>query len=288
VKHVARLPLAVTLALGCVLAAHARPPAAPFFFIQITDPQLGMWADNANVEQETANLEFAVATSIRLRPAFVIVTGDLVNRAGDEAQVAAYLRIMARVDPAIRVYHVPGNHDVGNTPTPDSLSRYRQWFGPDWYAFYHGGCRFVVIDTTLIHDPSKAPDEMRRQEAWLEQELTGPKRPRPVHTVLLQHHPWFNQSPDEPDAYENIPRSRRSRYLDWLTQAGVSAVFAGHRHGNSIARYGSMEIVATGPVGKPLRKDPSGLRIVEVYKDRIAHCYYPLNAVPERVCLAGR
>ena len=47
------------------------------------------------------------------------------------------------------------------------------------------------------------------------------------------------------------------------------------------------EIVATGPLGKPLRKDPSGVRIVEVYKDRLVHRYYPLDAVPEQVCLRG-
>ena len=85
----AHLALAVLLAvaLGLGLAAHPAVPAAPFFFIQLTDPQFGMTASNAGFEQETANLEFAVATVNRLHPAFVVVTGDLVNRPGDERSV---------------------------------------------------------------------------------------------------------------------------------------------------------------------------------------------------------
>ena len=272
---------------GCASDPQARWQG-PFFYIQMADPQFGMFAADKDVEKEAALLDQAIQHANRLRPAFVVICGDLINRPGDPGQIEEFLRVAGRLDRAIPLHLVSGNHDVENTPTPESLNRYRQRFGPDWYAFNQGGCRFVVINTTLIHDPSKAPEEMQRQETWLKQELTDPQGPRPVHTIVFQHHPWFNQSPDEPDAYENIPRARRSQYLDWLTQAEVSAVFAGHCHGNSMARYGNMEIVATGPVGKPLRKDPSGLRIVEVYKDRIVHQYYPLEAVPARVCLAER
>ncbi len=272
---------------GCASDPQSRWQG-PFFFIQMADPQFGMFADNKDVEKEAALLNQAIEHANRLRPAFVVICGDLINKPGDPGQIDEFLRVAGRLDRKIPLYLVPGNHDVENTPTPESLNRYRRKFGPDWYAFTHGGCRFVVINTTLIHDPSKAPEEMQRQESWVKQELTASRRPRPVHTIVFQHHPWFNQTADEPDAYENIPRSRRSLYLDWLTQAEVRAVFAGHRHGNSTSRYQNMEIVATGPLGKPLRKDPSGLRIVEVYKDRLVHQYHPLDAVPERVHLSPK
>lgn len=272
---------------GCATDPQARWQG-PFFFIQMADPQFGMFSGDKDVEKETALFSQAIDHANRLRPAFVVICGDLINRPGDEGQTAEFLRVAGRLDRSIPLYLVSGNHDVENTPTPASLERYRQRFGPDWYAFHHGGCRFMVINTTLIHDPSKATEEMQRQEAWLKNELTDPQQPRPVHRIVFQHHPWFIQTADEPDAYENIPRSRRSQYLDWLTQADVLAVFCGHRHGDSVACHGRMEIVSTGPIGKPLRKDPSGLRIVEVYKDRLVHRYYPVDAVPEKVCLAGR
>ena len=53
---------AALVAAALVLVAHAAA-IAPFFFIQVTDPQFGMAANNAGFEQETANLEFAVATA---------------------------------------------------------------------------------------------------------------------------------------------------------------------------------------------------------------------------------
>lgn len=36
-----------------------------------------------------------------------------------------------------------------------------------------------------------------------------------------------------------------------------------------------MEQVVTTAVGAPLRKDPSGFRVVNVYEDRIAHEFVP-------------
>ena len=51
--------------------------AEPFFFVQLSDRQFGMFTDNADMVPEAANFEFVVATLNRLRPAFVVVTGDI-------------------------------------------------------------------------------------------------------------------------------------------------------------------------------------------------------------------
>ena len=79
-----------------------------------------------------------MATANRLKPAFVVVTGDLINDASDTAQAAEYQRIAARLDSKIRLFSLPGNHDVGNEPTKESLARYRERFGPDYYTFRVG------------------------------------------------------------------------------------------------------------------------------------------------------
>src|ERR1043166_4149724 len=102
-----------TIAIAC-LAAGIVPAAEPFSFIQMSDPQFGMYTENKSFEHETANFEFAVAAANRLHPKFVVVTGDLINQPGNAAQAAEYLRIAARLDPGIRLFNVPGNHDVGN------------------------------------------------------------------------------------------------------------------------------------------------------------------------------
>jgi len=261
---------------GTVLAREARP----FFFIQLTDPQLGMYAADADVAQEAANLEFAVATANRLKPAFVVVTGDLVNRPGDARQIAEYRRIMSRLNPGIALHNVAGNHDVGNVPTPESLRLYRSAFGPDYYTFRVAGAVFFVLDSTLIHAPQGAPAEYEKQERWLRDELRKARAAGARHMIVLQHHPWYLENVDEPDTYDNIPLERRRRYLDLFREYGVTRVFSGHYHQNRLVQAGDMEFVVTGPIGKPLGKDPSGLRIVTVRETGIAHAYFDLGSLP--------
>src|SRR5258708_2358804 len=127
------LPLIVKTAfrrlLAFVFAFVALAPlrvaaAEPFFFIQLSDPQMGMFSNNADFAQDAANFEFAVVAINRLRPAFVVITGDLVNKAGDPAQIAEYRRIAAKIDASIPVHHLAGNHDVGNMPTPVTVAAY--------------------------------------------------------------------------------------------------------------------------------------------------------------------
>src|ERR1700726_3738842 len=46
-----------------VVAAFAQNTTAPdVFFLQMSDPQFGMYANNRDFAQETANYEFAIAT----------------------------------------------------------------------------------------------------------------------------------------------------------------------------------------------------------------------------------
>src|SRR5437588_4273520 len=118
-----------------ILLAPGVGRASDFFFLQMSDPQFGMYTANGEFSQETANFEFAIANANRLRPGFVVVCGDLINKPADPAQTAEYFRIAGKLDPAIKLYNVAGNHDVRDEPTSESLAAYRQKFGPDYYSF---------------------------------------------------------------------------------------------------------------------------------------------------------
>src|SRR4051794_25144969 len=104
--------------LICAVFLALQAQAADPFFIQASDPQFGMFSADKDIAQETANWTYAVANINRLHPAFLIVTGDLVNKSEDQTQIAEYKRINKELDPSIHLYSVPGNHDVGNDPTP--------------------------------------------------------------------------------------------------------------------------------------------------------------------------
>src|SRR3954469_14224803 len=104
------------------LIAAAQQSTKSFLFLQMSDPQFGMYTKDRDFAQETANYEFAIATANRLKPRFMIVCGDLVNKAGDSSEIAEYRRVSGKLDKSIRLYHVAGNHDVGNEPKPETLA----------------------------------------------------------------------------------------------------------------------------------------------------------------------
>lgn len=136
-----------------------------------------MFTENKDFVQDAANFEFAVTAVNRLRPAFVVITGDLVHKPGDAAQIAEYRRIAGKIDAAIPVYHIAGNHDVKNVPTPESLADYIKIFGPDRYTFSHRSVTGIVLNSSVIHSPQDAPQHLAEQERWLRAELTRAKPP---------------------------------------------------------------------------------------------------------------
>ena len=273
--------------LWLLTASHGAQAADPFFFIQLTDSQFGMCASDANFQQETANFEFAIATANRLRPAFVIVTGDLINKTGDPAQTAEYQRIVAKLDPVIPLYSLAGNHDVGNEPTPETIAAYRTEFGPDHFAFRSGPLLGIVLNSTLIRTADGAPQEADALQKWLQPELEKRRGSDEIrHVIVFQHHPWFVERVDEPDAYNNLPLQKRTAWLSLFRQAGVTHVFAGHTHANSVAQFESLEMVVSCAIGKPMQKVGSGLRIVIVRDSGIEHRFFHLGEIPNQIDLA--
>lgn len=277
--------LPLLAALFCALPARAES-SKPFFFIQLSDPQFGFCAQNADCRQETANFEFAIATVNRLKPTFVIVTGDLVHKASEKAQADAYLRICAKLDPAIRLYQLPGNHDVGNDPTAESIAAYTARFGPDHYRFECGSLVGLAINSCLIYSSKSPPEFVAAQRDWLAAELRKARQEKARHVVVFQHHPWFVSDASEADQYHNLPRAQRRPYLDLFEQAGVKHVFAGHYHANQVARDGTLEMVTSGAIGKPLRKDRSGLRVVIVRDSGLEHQWFDLGSIPNQINLS--
>ncbi|HWQ53456.1 MAG TPA: metallophosphoesterase [Bryobacteraceae bacterium] len=256
----------------------------PFFFIQATDPQFGYSARKLDdFRQETANFEFLIATANRLRPAFVVVTGDLTNRASNPGQVAEYLRIAAKLDKSIPIYNAPGNHDIGDTVAPDHLANYRKTFGPDYYTFRHGGAAFFVLNSCVISNPQRVPGELEKQERWLREELEKARQDGVRPLMVFQHHPWFLSSADEADQYTNILQDRRKRFLALFREYGVSHVFAGHLHRNVPAKDGGIEMTTTAAIGQARGKDRAGFRVVIVRPDSVEHQYHDMGSVPNQI-----
>jgi len=274
------LLIAVTLASHKSIPPRDRPN--PYYIIQLSDPQLGFFNNDIDFVKDAEQLETAIAAVNRLKPAFVVVTGDLVNKIGDIEQITAYKRITAKLDRSIPLYNLPGNHDVGNEITAESLKTYRKHFGKDYYTIKKGGTTAIVLNSPLVvagPDMAKAADAQYR---WLEKTLKRASRSGD-NVIIFQHHPWFLHDPKEADQYFNIPLNIRKKYLSLLRSYGVKHVFAGHLHYNAAGDAGDLEMITTGPVGRPLKDDPSGIRIIKVSGNSVTHEYCPLESIPEHL-----
>jgi len=251
----------------------------PWFFIQITDPQFGMFDSNASFEKETILYEKAVAKINDLKPDFVVITGDFVNDPKSVLQIKEFKRITAKINPKIPVYYSPGNHDIGQTPDEKSIKEYKKNYGNDKFSFRHKGSSLIGFNSGLIKAKLEKPEQ--KQYNWLTKRL---KKSRGASSIILFcHYPFFNKTVDEPSAYSNIDQEYRKKYLDLFDNNKVDAIFSGHYHNNSLTTYGNMQLVTTSALGKPLGKAPSGMRIVKVYSDRIEHKYYGLEVLPDSV-----
>lgn len=254
-----------------------------FFFVQMTDIQFGMYTANADFQREADLYQQAIDHVNRLLPRFVIFTGDLINEPGDEQQTTAALTLQKRLRSDIPLHPAPGNHDIDNAPTPETLTWYRQRLGSDWYAFDVGSWRFLVLNSCIIQQPDQAHTDEQAQRTWLAQQLARRTTDQNGRTVLCMHHPWFLDDASEPDDYFNIPRPIRAGYLDLLNKHGLRWVFCGHLHRNKLAESNGLAVVTTGPLGLPLGDDPSGLRIVRINGATLEHKYYGLDSLPPAI-----
>ena len=250
---------------------------APWFFIQITDPQFGMFENNEGFEKETFLYEKAVAGINNLKPDFVVITGDFVHNPNSFDQINEFKRITSKINPEIPVYYTPGNHDVGQIPDKKSLKNYRKNYGGDKFSFEHKGASFIGFNTSFIK--AKLKKQEQKQYKWLTKKLKQSKVANLV--ILFCHYPFFNKTVDEPEAYSNIGPEYREKYLHLFEAHAVEAVFNGHHHNNGLASYDEVQLVTTSAIGKQLGDAPSGMRIVKIYSDKIEHEYFGLEELPE-------
>lgn len=273
----------------CAESAEGDAGRGTFRFVQLADPQLGFAAWGDDLSNEIANFERAVAHINRLRPAFVMISGDLVNMPVTAAKLAEFERLCGLIDRAIPVHVQPGNHDLGNAPDAVSLAAYRARHGRDYYAFDVGGTHFINLNSQIIFAAQALPEETARQWEWLVADLEAARRRerQPDHIVVFAHYPWFLEDPEEDPpgdqffyknrGYYMIPREVRRPYLELFAEHGVRVTFSGHYHGNVTSRHGGMEMVTSGPISKSLHEGTTeGYRVVEVTPTALTHRYLPL------------
>jgi len=277
-----------------------------FFFIQAADTQLGLthvWGNkdtdipdgvpypdsNWDAEIMLCKLSVEVMNNMNPKPAFFVVCGDLVDAFSDKypdirkKQEEDFKKIYSNLSPEIPMICVCGNHDIGNSPTRESIDLYKSSFGDDYFTFYKNGCCFIVLNSQFYEDSSNVPDLYQNHEHWLELELKLAAELGAKHIVIFQHIPWFVKSFDEKKFYFNIEKDLRLQKLERFYKAGVRKIFCGHYHRNAGGFYKDLEVVVTSAIGCQIGPDDHGMRIVKVKENSIEHEYHPLSHFPIRI-----
>lgn len=250
----------------------------PFAFIQLSDPQMGMEANNSNYEFEKNRLDSAVLVVNRIKPRFVVVTGDMVNDPQNKDQITEYKRLIGKISHGIPVYTIPGNHDI-NPSSGANLQQYLDNYGSDRFSFIYRNTLFVGINSNLIKQND--PGLEQEQFEWLKLRLTEGRHCR--YKFVFTHCPVFVRSMDEKESYSNWPLELRIKYMDLFAQFGVNVLFAGHLHQNAYGKERGIEMVTIGSIGKSLGKGFPGMNLVKIYSDKYIYEYIPLNKFPQKM-----
>lgn len=198
-------------------------------------------------EKANARAEYAVGMIAAAKPAFTIHLGDVIHplhhMPSAESAAAEAQRILAPLQP--NLYFVPGNHDIGDKPSPlmpagptdvQAIKKYENQLGPQYHTFSHGALQVFCINSSLVNT-STPMEEQQRQ--WLELELAQSEA---TSKLLFSHYPPFILHAEEPDHYDNYAEPGRSWLLELAAEHHVNTIFSGHVHHFFYNRWHNMAL----------------------------------------------
>ena len=268
----------------------------PFVFAHVCFGNL-LSGDAVNKDLLGSQMKSVVSAVNRLRPKFFVVAGDL-SLETDASLVADFRSAISRVSESIPLVFVTAqNRCVSDLAFARS-------FGADWYGFWFGGMRGLVLNSALIAD-HETP-QSKAQEEWFDGECEQGQLGG-HHLVVFTYHPWFEKGPHDEDTATLIPKTRRLWWLRKMQLNEVKYLFAGSANATStrVLRPGDLPKLGTreDPIVKENNEDedeeaeagrslevsctslPSGLRVAEVFENRIDHKCHHLDAIPDRADL---
>jgi hypothetical protein len=237
------------------------PRSSEFTFIHASDTHLA--------ERSLPRMRRLRALADSLRPAFVLITGDLVRDAlrVPEPEATGYYEMFVRETGGfpMPVHVVPGNHELFGIERHHSLvaathpmygrGMFRHYLGPDYYSFTHGGVHFVGLNTADHEDLWYYGHVDSLQMKWLERDLALLPPGTPV--VTFNHIP-FASAVHDLDGYTDdgpaptLVRVRgRNQYRHVVSNADSVIKAIGHRRlamalGGHVHRRESLELPVAG------------------------------------------
>jgi hypothetical protein len=250
--------------LGCQMQFHgvAKQIEKPFTFAVVGDthfahpkfyPDLGQETSHSRPlkpEKYIENVHHVLTPMMQALkkelPAFVVMTGDLVEGHTDTefvcAEMKACLDFFGRFE--IPILIARGNHD--STDAFDQivrpfLAKGLGWTPEERYYFVDvAGCRLIMLDTTDWHSEGT-------QCMWLSGLLKQGEEIQINRTFVFGHHPIWPVARSRftnPDFHNDMPRV--------LSEHSVDAYFCGHTHNQSIIHHRTEGLPVLQFMGAPI------------------------------------
>lgn len=257
------------LLLLCTILAAASCSPKIFSIVQIADAQLGFdaavkgqkpgatYVNDLTYEKEY--LTKAVQEINRIKPDVVVFTGDQIHLPDDVEQQENFKAIASRIDRSVKVFYLPGNHDVVYSNGNVDSTPFTDLYGEDRFVYSVPGITLLGINSNLImyNDPSEA-----QLKEWMEAELAKGKAENVK--LIFCHHPFFVENIDEGDGYYQIPKAKRQAYFEMFSAAGVDAIYAGHLHYGASGEYYGIPMVTTTSVAYQLGDSRPSIRLITI------------------------
>jgi hypothetical protein len=173
---------------GYFKGVNGEAPAS-FTFAQFSDPHVGFQGPPDPLGTKAFEVAVDLINKSKLRPDFVLFTGDLTHDAESRdvhsQRMRLFRSIAGRIN-TLEIHTVPGENDAAL----DGGVLYREYFGESHYSFDHKGVHFVALDNVSLGRPEVGPDQL----GWLKRDVA--RFPKTVPIVVFTHRPLFDLKPE--------------------------------------------------------------------------------------------
>ena len=192
------------------------------------------------------------------KPAVVIHTGDMVNKAKSRKDWRAFIDITRPLRKMSLFLVVPGNHDGEPKSFWSIFSFQLKQF---WFSIDRHDLRYIVLDT------NKSLSATSEQFKWLAAMLD--KTAKEAKTVVIfTHKPFFSVGNHSGDPFDG-----RKEVLDLFNRYQVPLVFSGHEHAYERFVDRGTTYVVTGGGGAPLHDKRADDSHLEKFQKVYHFCY---------------
>ena len=178
-------------------------------------------------------------------PDLAVLTGDLVDRGGDEAEWERFFDVEEPLLRQVAVYPVLGNHEYGGHGVDRSLTYFLRPGETAWWSFDIAGVHFVMLDSGAYNHPE--------QLAWLEGDLAAARRKKTRAIFVVNHDGPFSSG------LHGDNKLAVRDYTPLYARYHVAMVFSGHDHDYERLRVGSVDYCVSGGGGAELRNPRCGV-----------------------------